>query len=192
MAKKIFKVSRTSDEEYEVVDMEESEEETIDMEEEETTDEETMDMAGMEDMCKDMGYESIGDALEDLKQRKESETSDEEEEETSDEETEETEDQESEEEETNDEESEEETSTGDAAPNLGNIEKALATIKSGKAKDEAIKALSKVKDAIKGHVKVADQVSAGLLKAKPVEDSETEEVETISYGAYVKDAQKNK
>lgn len=186
--KRLFRITKTSDEDYEVVDMEESKEETIDIEEEEKTDdEETMDMQGMEDMCKDMGYESIKDALEDLKKSKE-ETSDAEEEETDDEKSdEETEDAEKEETEDADEE-EEESSTGDAAPNLSNIEEALATIPKGKVRDAAIKALGTVKDSIKGYVKVKDQISAGLLKAKDEDADEEEELESITYAEFVKDS----
>lgn len=168
-----FRITKTKDEDKEeilVEDMEEEKEEVIDMEGE------TMDAAEykeVSDMCKDLGYENIKDAVAELKKLKEAKDK-----ETEDE----------------DEKEEKEKKSKDAAiPSVKSLEEDIATIEDPKRKAAAIASFSKVKDALNGFtIKKEDDVTKLVLDAKakkdPKDDKDYEEdPDFIEYGAIVRD-----
>lgn len=169
--KKRFKVTRTVDadtkeEEVTVEDMDTTEEEK--KEEDKVVDmEETMDAGEYKevmDMCKDMGYESIKDMANAHKEMKDADPENEDEENTKD-------------------------KKGKAKDSLAirELEKQVATLPKGKARDAAIAGLRAVKDATKGYVNEEGIITKGL--AEHVEEinvkTTDEKPEFVDYGKII-------
>lgn len=163
--KKKFKVTRTVDsdsneEEVVVEDMNPEKEKVVDMEE-------TMDAGEYKevmDMCKDMGYESIKDMASAHKEMKDSKP----------------------EEETNDEEEENKGKAKDSVA-ISALEKQIAVLPKGKARDAAIAGLRAVKDATKGYVDGEGNITDQLAKHVEVIEVETkdEKPEFSDYGKMI-------
>ena len=170
--KRRFRITKTKDEDKEeilVEDMEEEKEEVIDMEGE------TMDAAEYKealDMCKDMGFENIKDALANLKELKGAQDEDEED---------------------PDEKKkpkDKKNTKDEAIPSMSSLEQEIASIEDPERKATAIASFSKVKDALKGFkISKDNDVTKLVLDTKRNEDEEDyeETPEFVSYENVVRD-----
>lgn len=171
-----FRITKTKDEDKEeilVEDMEEEKEEVIDMEGE------TMDAAEykeVSDMCKDMGYENIKDAVTELKELKAAKDEEETEEEKKKREAKEAKDKKG--------------AKDEAIPSVKSLEQDIASIEDPERKAAAIASFAKTKDALNGFIVVKDKdVTKLVLDTKREEDEEDyeETPEFVSYGNVVRD-----
>ena len=181
MAKKgrKFRITKTKDEDKEeilVEDMEEEKEEVIDMEGE------TMDAAEykeVSDMCKDMGFENIKDAIAELKELKGAQDEEETEEEKKKREAKEAK-----------EAKDKKGAKDEAIPTVKSLEQDIASLEDPERKAAAIASFAKTKDALNGFIVVKDKdVTKLVLDTKREEDEEDyeETPEFVSYGNVVRD-----
>ena len=159
--KKRLRITKVNDSEMIVEDMEETKEEVIDneaMQELKTTADE---YTKMKDMCKDMGYESVEDALTDLGDMKQAAKDDKKDKKASDEDE--------------NKDDKDKKKTEDSEPDFSEIEKAIASIKDVKTRDAVAQEFTKVRDSLKGYVKGED-ITAKLIEAVKAKDAQPGEV----------------
>ena len=155
--------------------MEEEEDKVVDMDKTETMDADEYKQAM--DMCKDMGYESISDALTAHKEMKSAKDKEEDPDKTKDKDKEEKEDK------------KEKKETNDSLNIKGfaDVEVQIAKLKDTKVRDQAIVDFAKFKDTMKGYVASDKDLAEELITAVDVKVKDEELPEFANYAEIVMD-----